>query len=586
VKTRILIMSLVTALPLALAIGTSPTHAQIGDRFKKFPAPAPTATPAVKINKEVQSNPFPALQPFRDRWALLEAPTVEAFIEAIPTLKRLRDRADRMVGGESTSQESIPEGGRSRNVNVSQQRYSLQTTPEEITTFDPVAGFWLGAILEEKGLRLGLGSQREVPIPATSRAPFRVTTNLPIAEPSRLVEAPSASTVQAAINSMISSANSKATGGGMHLKFSENHSAEQVARDFGLDAAYMGARVKAGLTVNKSIKRQSVALMLTEKAFTMSMDAEGRSRRPAFFNDNFTLDQAKALVNQGRLGVDLDGGSNVPTYLKSITYGRIVLINITSDMSAEELKTKLAGSFQSGAANINTNFNSALANSNNTFELRVTTFGGPRPSEGGFKLIPVSGGANLLQTLNEYLNQPTPLSTMVPISYTAYTLKDDNLAAMQRTSEYTVTKYAAESIGTKYTFRVAFVGNGDDGAADNTNEIYGDVQLNGRTIWSRSRDQARSNARQQGQDLDLGSSDRGDEFVVEQFHGDPVPTVRAKFWDWDEGSQDDLMYDYTFPVDFDLLSTFPSKTVPVNNYQRSQNATSVLEFTIVRSEEM
>ena len=143
------------------------------------------------------------------------APTLDAFFDALPTwapregdatlspaVRRFAppQNTPKPVGGSENAQEK--EGN--RTYNVTRERYSLATTPEAIVSFDPAAEFfWPGSLLQEKGLRGGLGSLNPIPNLESKRAPLRVfLVNPNVSNGSREVADPNGSSVGNAVGEL------------------------------------------------------------------------------------------------------------------------------------------------------------------------------------------------------------------------------------------------------------------------------------------------------------------------------------------------------------------------------------------------
>ena len=468
----------------------------------------------------------------------MNAANVDAFVEALPDWTKVgrlnkADKSETSDGGKSTETKD------DRTYNVTKTKYSLTETPEEIVTYQPVNGFWLGSLVQEKGLREGLGSMVEIAVPAEKRASLKISSDLPMAQNFVNINLPSATTVSSAIGSLQASGNNSGWGGARTLKIVDNFSEEQTAHDLGLSASYMGAALKASLSANRYDRKHTITASFIEKAFTVQADFEGRSRRAAFFNNNFTIDDARSLVTQNRIGM-----TNLPTYIKSITYGRVVLFNLTSTLSEQEMKTALDASYQGVGWGAKGSYKGDSKSKNAQFELRVTEFGG---LQSGFnKLIPATGIENVFAVINSYLKQNAPLTSMRPISYTANTLRDDQLAAMSVTTNYTVTKYAANAIGDKLKIKMwVDVTGSDDGVADDTLECYGNLRVNGDKWWEITRNEATQdqNKREAGQVLDI-SADQGHtagrDFTFDYYYADKTPfNFELNLFDSDSGSSDD-----------------------------------------------
>lgn len=515
--------------PLALIAALAvPSHATGVILRPRHPSatPARTPRPSLHIDPAVFNAPLQATT------------TVDGFIEAIPDWTKVgsrlhkKDKNDATDGGKSTEKKD------DRTYNVTKTKYSLTETPEEIVTYQPVNGFWLGSLTQERGLREGLGSMVEIAVPAEKRAPFKISSDLPMEQNYVTIAFPSATTVSSAIGSLQNSGNKSGWGGARTLKIVDNFSEEQTAHDLGISGSYMGASVKASLSANRYDKKHTITASFIEKAFTVQADFEGRSRRAAFFKDNFTIDDAHELVKEDRIGM-----TNLPTYIKSITYGRVVLFNLTSTLSEEEMKTAVDASYEGFGAKAQGSYKSDSKSKNAEFELRVTEFGG---LQSGFsKLVPAKGIENVFAVMNSYLKQNAPLTSMRPISYTADTLRDDQLASMAVTTNYTVTKYAANAIGDHLKIKMwVDVTGSNDGVADNTMECYGNLRVNGDVWWEIPRSEATldANKREAGQALAISEDGQHakKDFTFDYYYADKTPfNFQLNLIDSDSGSKDD-----------------------------------------------
>ena len=371
--------------------------------------------------------------------------------------------------------QGVKKTGGKESKDVIRTDYSLETTPQEIVTFEPVNGFWIGALVQETGLRAGRGSMREVPVPATKRAPFLLTTDLLVNDNVRPVGSPSAGAVQASLGGMIQKAKGQKTGSSIDYKFVENHSAEQTALSLGLDAHYMGGRVSASLESKESRDTHSISAIFVEKAFTAKADFEGRSGAAAYFNSGFTAEDAQKLAKSGAVTT-----KNRPCYVASITYGRMLVFTLSSKSSASELKGAVDAMYNAGFAGGELSVSAKKVLSDASTEIRVTSVGGPTEAT-----------AALIRTgkLAEFFAKSAPLSSMVPISYTVNSVREQMLATMQRATSYSTYEYPpSEPTGVKYKISMwAELLDARDKGTDA--DIYGELRIDGKMIWETPRSQ-------------------------------------------------------------------------------------------------
>lgn len=501
--------------------------------FAKPALAAPSARVAAALLQEQSAIKIKSDASARGTDANLQAAAnVEAFIDALPEWGRVYPkRVSEKLTGSSASPSKLFEGG--KEFSVSKTLYSITTTPEAIVTFQPVNGFWLGGVIQERGILEGIGSFTEVPIEASKRPRMKITTDLLIDENVMTVDHPSSSVVQQAISTLINKAVKAGakTGSSISYKMTDNHSLEQTALELGLDARYMGGSVKSSLESSKSASRRSVSAIFTEKAFTVKADFEGRSGASAFFNDQFSIDDARKLVTRGQVSVN-----NMPAYLASITYGRMIIFTVTAEASESEITSALAASYEAvstkGSLDVKAK---SLLNSGST-QITVTSVGGPTDATSAL----IKSGR-----MADFFNASAPLNTMVPISYTVNTVKGDRTAAMARTTEYVATTYTANQTVFKYKVTAFFrITNSDDGFADNTVECYGELRLNGEKLWEISRGLADSTKRETGMTIDiLGTNGKSIELTSDRMN----PTsfrITGFLNDADSSSSDDSLWEF------------------------------------------
>ena len=383
--------------------------------------------------------------------------SVEQFVKGIPSW----DAPAKDSGAKKTDVK--------KSDDVTRTDYSLETTPQEIVTFEPVNGFWLGSLVQETGLRAGRGSMREIAVPAGKRAPFLLTTDLLVADSVRPIPQPSAGAVQSSLGAMIQRAKGQKTGSSIDYKFVENHSAEQTALSLGLDAHYMGGRVSASLESKESRDTHSISAIFVEKAFTAKADFEGRGGAAAYFNASFTPEDAQNLAKSGAVTT-----KNRPCYVASITYGRMLIFTLSSKSSSSELKGAVDAMYNAGFAGGELSVSAKKVLSDVSTEIRVTSVGGPTEAT-----------AALIRTgkLSEFFAKSAPLSSMVPISYTVNSVREQMLATMQRSTSYSTYEYPpSEPTGVKYKISmwVELLDARDKGTDA---DIYGELRIDGKLRW-------------------------------------------------------------------------------------------------------
>jgi hypothetical protein len=239
----------------------------------------------------------------------------------------------------------------------------------------------------------------------------------------------------------------------------------------------------------------------------------------------------------------------------------MLVFTMTADGSTSEVMGAIEASYNAVAygATINAKYTNILKKAST--QVSVTSYGGP--SEATEALIK-SG------RLSDFFNKSASLTTMVPISYTVNTLRENRLASMARTTDYVVTTYNANNTVFKYKVTMYWkILNPDDGVLDNTVECYGELRLNSERRWAIPREQATQdrNKKEKGHTIDIGDGDlngmgTGKAFELRSDSAKPTLFQLTGFLkDHDSGSKDDTLLSFdNFPLKLEELAGKGTKT--------------------------
>ncbi len=339
------------------------------------------------------------------------------------------------VGDSEADEEEI--GGEPYDCTVTP--YSLTRTPDRVVTLNPdVEILWVGSLLQGKGHLGGIGSLAELPI--RQRAPLTLSIDLLAGETDRTVNNPTVATVTSAVGELIESAQNAGHVAGSNIFFTQEttHSLTQAALDMGLSASYMGASIKASLSSNLSEETRTVTAYFVQRMFNVSMVLP---QTPAeVFSDAFTSTMLQDQIDRGRIGSD-----NLPVYVSSVAYGRILMFSFTSTSSLADINATLSVLYNGGefGGNLDTHLKSVLDNA----QIQVVTVGGDAAAALG--LIRAND-------LGAYFAEDAPLTTARPISYTVRNLGDNSIASVSETTNYNLKSCSpadAPITGSEYTIR-------------------------------------------------------------------------------------------------------------------------------------
>ncbi|MEB8346874.1 thiol-activated cytolysin family protein [Flavobacteriaceae bacterium KMM 6898] len=298
---------------------------------------------------------------------------------------------------------------------------NLVASQEKIVSVGTNQGkIWPGALIEGNSLEPG-----DIKLITTDhRAPITINSDLVINNSFREIDNPNSVTVQQAIVEMqIESGNmeegNQAGAGQMNFKIEESSSFSQSMLSMGVSAGFTEPQSQVGIegstNVSKSrdAKTHTIMARFVQEKFTVRLADDLIPTSADFFKEGTTLSDIKSLESAGKLGE-----GNIPLYIESVTYGRILLFSMTSTSvsTASELSGSLEASFADyveGGANLDDTQKEILENSST----KIYSAGG---SEDGANAAVAS-----LDWSQFFV--AAPVATAVPISFTARTLNGNRV---------------------------------------------------------------------------------------------------------------------------------------------------------------
>jgi hypothetical protein len=343
--------------------------------------------------------------------------------------------ADVALGGATETDEEI--GGDPYRCTTTP--YSITRTPDRVVTLNPdVEILWVGSLLQGKGHLGGIGQLGELPI--RQRAPLQLSIDLLVGDNARTVQSPSVATVTSAIGELISDAQAAGHTAGSNIFYTKEttHSMTQAALSMGLSANYMGATIKATLSSNISDETRTVTAYFVQRMFNVSMALP--QTPDEVFSEAFTTDLLQQQIDRGRIGPD-----NLPVFISSIAYGRILMFSFTSTASLVDINATLEAMYNSGefGGSLSAHLQQVL----NEAQIEVVTVGGD--ANQALALIRNND-------LDAYFAQDAPLTTARPISYTVRNLADNVIASVSETTNYNLQECVPVDLpatGGTYTIR-------------------------------------------------------------------------------------------------------------------------------------
>jgi thiol-activated cytolysin len=310
-------------------------------------------------------------------------------------------------------------------------RHTLAKNLSDVALLRPTAGvIWPGALTKADQQ---LVEGQPTPISA-ARGPLVVAVDLPgLADSGVEVESPTARSVQDAVTKLVTKWLEDPNHRGWinparsYFEMTSAYTSQQAALDMALSAKWASGDAEAQLKVSSDAKVSTV-MAYYKQVFYSALIVTPTSPG-AMFTPSVSV---KDLTDQ-----DV-GDEHPPAYVRSVDYGRILMIKMTT--SASETSANLRAAFQqatesaSGSVKVDGKYTSILQSSS----FQVLALGGGAPKAAKF-----TGSDEGLKELKSYILDGAilaPGNPGVPISYNVAFLKDNLLAAMGYTTDYTETE--------------------------------------------------------------------------------------------------------------------------------------------------
>ncbi len=281
-----------------------------------------------------------------------------------------------------------------------------------------------GALLQGKGIPTGVFDSVRL-----ARSPVTLTIDLNIENPSIEIDNPTTANMRTKISELIRRADTRlgeidVIPGKVSYERAEAHTFEQSLTSIGISAGYKSGFNSIDADFNfgtgRTVNSHTIIVRFFQPMFTISFD-ENSIREPAsFFANSVTKEDLETEEAAGRIGND-----NLPVYVKSVTYGRMLFYTLTSEQvsSYQELEAAVSGVYGafSGSAEITDKQRSTLTNSRE----RLMAFGGSQ-----------NAALAAITDLNKFF-VPAFATTAVPISYVVKNL-DGSIAKIGDTTTFHV----------------------------------------------------------------------------------------------------------------------------------------------------
>ena len=243
------------------------------------------------------------------------------------------------------------------------------------------------------------------------RAPLTLTIDLPIPDPSITVDNPTTANIKTAVNALIQRADARNNGvidvvpGTLKYTKVQGHSYEQSINQVGISASYDDNFITSfnadfNYGKNRKASSQTVLVSVVQPMYTISFSEDTLTSPDDLLAASVTKEDIDRETAAGRVGPN-----NLPVYVKSVTYGKMMLYSLTSTSvdSFEELLAAVNGSHGNFTGSVEYTEAHRKIISESTEVL--TSFGGSQKASN-----------DAILDLDKYF-VPTPAGQAVPLQY-------------------------------------------------------------------------------------------------------------------------------------------------------------------------
>jgi thiol-activated cytolysin len=276
---------------------------------------------------------------------------------------------------------------------------------------------WPGALVGADSVLTGLFTQMVL-----ARQPTTISVsleNLAGTKQATIAE-PSLATYREALATILDAGITGSTAANIYSEIEEVHSEEQLNMALGIQASWgLGlASLKSSFSFENQQIRSHYVVRYTQAYYTVDLDAP--STPASVFHPDVTLHEVKQHMDETR----------PPTYVSSITYGRMVLFTFESEYSSEEMGAALEFAYSGGydvSGQVSVTYKDILSKS------KITAFilGG----DAGMAVKTIDSYDNLIAFIKNGGNYSKE-SPGAPIAYKLNYLKDNSPARMSLTTDY------------------------------------------------------------------------------------------------------------------------------------------------------
>jgi|GEM_PF-2999284 len=351
--------------------------------------------------------------------------------------------------------------------------YNLKQNFDKVAILRPTQGIVFPGALVKANQSLMDGLPEPIGLP---RAPMQLSVNLPGMGQNGVLEVdqPTIATVTAAIDEALQWWNNNAYQEGYvnpansSFEFTTAYSSEQLSLDVGLNVAWAGGEVNSQFDFFTN-EQKWVSMAVYKQGF-YTVDFTTPTSPEAVFSENVDLTDVQNTLS----------GADAPAYVSSVTYGRIIMMRMETNTSIQTTSANVESALKYAAGvDVDGSLESEYQRILNNSSLEVVTIGGN--ASVASRLVTLNGTEGQLESVIQDTNAVYSINNPgVPIAYSVFHLKDNSLAKLGYTTDYTATECV--QVRNKNTVKITMdefyvIGDCDTGPGDFY--LYGSTGKNG-----------------------------------------------------------------------------------------------------------
>jgi thiol-activated cytolysin len=312
---------------------------------------------------------------------------------------------------------------------------SLKKNFEEVAILQPTKGVIYPGALIFADKELTDGKPR--PLTGLPRAPIDLRLDLPglRKEGSFTIADPTNGKVESAVNEALDFWNNSTSFKDGYVNPSRSsyastvaYSSEQLALSLGFNAKWASGDASAQFKFASSAEKNVIVAVYKQVFYSVTFDAPNLPEQ--FFDQTVTPDEAKEVF-AASAAMPTDQ-LQVPAYISSVDYGRIIMFRMETDKSTKSVDAQAAFNYAAGAVTVGGEAKAAYDNIIKNSSITVVLMGGSAEVSSQVNAAKrVEDLEAIIRGKNAVYSKNNP---GVPIAYTVKFLKDNTIAKMGATT--------------------------------------------------------------------------------------------------------------------------------------------------------